>query len=102
MNPHRGDKSNELLAWMQIWDELRHLTPSDAAGDQMVRGPPGAPAQPGGAGIRAENKHQRDSMLARRGSVKTGVFLHSKVPRGSTDTVGWVGCSTNAQYSRWK
>lgn len=67
MNPHRGDKSNELLAWMQIWDALRHLTPSDAAVDQMVRGPPGAPAQPGAARIRAEKKHQRDSRVSVEG-----------------------------------
>lgn len=34
--------------------------------DQMAWGPPGAPAQPEGAGICAENKYQRDSMLSRR------------------------------------
>lgn len=31
-----------------------------------MRGPSGAPAQPGGAGICAENKYQRDSMLSWR------------------------------------
>lgn len=51
---------------MQIWAELRHLTPSDAVMDQMVRGPPGARAQPEGAAICAENKNQRGSMLSRR------------------------------------
>lgn len=42
------------------------MTPSEAVMDQMVRGPPGAPAQPEGAGICAEHKYQRDSMLSRR------------------------------------